>query len=132
MTHLIDSSAFFAYFFNEPGRNRVEEILRDSAHSPALSILTASEFWACLRRQGKAASFEQEWQEHLPLFDSVIPVDWVVTRRAIALREAARTRLPTIDSLIAATAALHDAVLVHRDPHFLEIPAALMRQEHLG
>lgn len=132
MTHLMDSSAFFAYFFNEPGRARVQEILRDTIHSPGLSILTASEFWACLKRQGKSAAFEQEWREHLPLFDEVVPVDWGVTRQAVLLREAVRTRLPAMDALIAATAVLRDAVLVHRDPHFLEIPPALMRQEFLG
>ena len=29
MTHLLDSSAFFAFFFDEPGRQRVEELLRE-------------------------------------------------------------------------------------------------------
>ncbi|MBX3734771.1 MAG: PIN domain-containing protein [Verrucomicrobiae bacterium] len=132
MTHLMDSSAFFAYFFNEPGRVRVEEILRNTTHSPGLSILTATEFWACLKRQGNSAAFEQEWQEHRPLFDEVVPVDWAVTHQGILLREAVRTRLPAMDALIAATAVVRDAVLVHRDPHFLEIPPSLMRQEYLG
>jgi len=51
---------------------------------------------------------------------------------AIKLRECATDRLPTIDSLIAATAAAHNAVLVHRDPHFTAIPAEMLKQEFLG
>jgi predicted nucleic acid-binding protein len=37
-----------------------------------------------------------------------------------------------LDALIAATASLHDAALVHRDPHFRAILGSLMRQLDLG
>jgi predicted nucleic acid-binding protein len=40
-------------------------------------------------------------------------------------------RLPTIDSLIAATAALLDLTLVHRDPHLGAIPQHLIQQLQL-
>jgi predicted nucleic acid-binding protein len=39
---------------------------------------------------------------------------------------------PMLDALIAATASLHDAALVHRDPHFRAILGSLMRQLDLG
>ena len=61
----------------------------------------------------------------------VDPVSVEVVRRSLDLRGAATLRLPQIDALIAATAMLHDAVLVHRDPHFLSIPGYLLRQEAL-
>jgi predicted nucleic acid-binding protein len=36
-----------------------------------------------------------------------------------------------MDLLIAATAAVRQAILVHRDPHFAAVPADLLQQETL-
>ena len=131
MTHLLDSSAFFAFFFDEPGRQRVEELLREPVVEMGLSALTSVEFWARLRAEGRDMVFEQEWEDYLPLFERIVSVDLSLCLKAIELRRAATSRLPTIDSLIAATAAKHDAVLVHRDPHFKSIPGHLLKQEIL-
>jgi predicted nucleic acid-binding protein len=131
MTHLLDSSAFFAYFFGEPGRPGVEALFQTPAHVIGLSVLTASEFWGRLKRNLSETAFEQEWEDHLPLFSTIVPVTWEITQKAIALRRAATSRLPTIDSLIAATAAVQGAILVHCDPHFRAIPGDLLRQEFL-
>jgi hypothetical protein len=54
-----------------------------------------------------------------------------VVSKSVELRSAATGRLPQIDALIAATAAILNAVLVHRDPHFSSIPGGLLRQETL-
>jgi len=70
-------------------------------------------------------------RDHLPLFERIISVDFPLCLKAIELRRAATGRLPTIDSLIAAAAAKHDAVLVHRDPHFKSVPGHLLKQELL-
>jgi predicted nucleic acid-binding protein len=131
VTHLLDSTAFFAFFFDEPGRRRVEELFRDPTVEPGLSILTSVELWARLKTEGRDEAFEQEWEDHLPLFERIISVDFTLCLKAIELRRAPTSRLPTIDSLIAATAAQHDAVLVHRDPHFVSIPKHLLKQELL-
>ena len=131
MTHLLDSSAFFAFFFDEPGRQRVEELLREPMVDAGLSVLTSVELWARLKAEGHDEAFEQEWEDHLPLFERIISVDFPLCLKAIELRRAATARLHTIDSLIAAAAARHDAVLVHRDPHFLSIPGRLLKQELL-
>ena len=131
MTHLLDSSAFFAFFFDEPGRHRVEELLREPAVDAGLSVLTSVELWARLKAEECDETFEQEWEDHLPLFERIIPVDLPLCLKAITLRRAATARLPVIDALIAAAAVEHDAVLVHRDPHFKSIPAHLLKQELL-
>jgi len=131
VTHLLDSSAFFAFFFDEPGWRRVEELFRDPAVEAGLSALTSVELWARLKAEGCEEVFEQEWHDHLPLFERVLSVDLPLCLKAIELRRAAINRLPTIDSLIAATAAAHNAVLVHRDPHFSSIPGHLLKQEIL-
>ena len=131
MTHLLDSSAFFAFFFDEPGRQRVEELLREPAAEAGLSVLTSIELWARLKAEGHDEVFEQEWEDHLPLFERIISVDLPLCLKAIELQRAATTRLPTIDSLIAAASVKHNAVLVHRDPHFKSIPSYLLKQELL-
>ena len=131
MTHLLDSSAFFAFFFDEPGRQRVEELLREPTVEMGLSVLTSVELWARLRAEGRDTVFEQEWEDHLPLFERIVSVDLPLCLIAVELRRAATTRLPTIDSLIAAAAVEYDAVLVHRDPHFTSIPGHLLKQELL-
>jgi predicted nucleic acid-binding protein len=131
VTHLLDSSAFFAFFFDEPGRQRVEELLRDPAVEAGLCVLTGVELWARLKAEGRDEVFEQEWEDHLPLFERIISVDLALCLKAIELRRAATARLPTIDSLIAAAAAEYGAVLVHRDPHFKLIPGDLLKQESL-
>lgn len=130
MTHLLDSSGFFAFFFDEPGRKRVEELFCDG--EVGVSVLTSIELWARLKGAGSEGEFEKEWEDHLPLFDRVVGVDFAHCLKAIELRRAATDRVPTIDSVIAAAAAQHNAVLVHRDPHFSEIPASMLKQEMLS
>ena len=46
----------------------------------------------------------------------------------MSLRAATRPRLPLVDALIAASAKQHSAILVHRDPHMVTIPASLLNQ----
>ena len=131
MTHLLDSSAFLAFFFNEPGCARVRSLFSDRKIRIGLSTITPIEFWARLKAEQREKSFDQEWNDHLPLFDCLLPVDLAVSLKATELRGAAKGRIPTMDSLIAATAALSGAILVHRDPHFTSIPKRLLQQESL-
>lgn len=131
MTHLLDSSAFFAFFFGEPGAQRVRELFRDPGASVGLSALTAVELWARLKAEGREGAFEQEWNDYLPLFERVVPADVNVCLKAVELRRAATGRLPSIDSVIAASAAVAGATLVHRDPHFAIVPSHLLNQEAL-
>jgi len=72
-----------------------------------------------------------EKAKRAPLFERIVSVDLSLCLKAIELRCAATSRLPTIDSLIAAAAAKHDAALVHRNPHFKPIPGHLLKQEIL-
>ena len=57
-----------------------------------------------------------------------LPVDRLTAEAAWQLRQATPDRLPLVDALIAATARVADAVLVHKDPHMSRIPAGLVRQ----
>lgn len=131
MTHLLDSSAFFAFFFDEPGAKQVAALFQDPGISVGISALTSVELWARLKAEGRESAFEQEWNDHLPLFDRVVPADLPVCLHAVTLRRSAVGRLPAVDALIAASAALAGATLVHRDPHFAGIPEHLLKQDVL-
>jgi predicted nucleic acid-binding protein len=65
------------------------------------------------------------WLAHL-LGESA--TDVTIAQAAIRLRVTTLQRLPTIDSLIAATAAVHGLTLVHRDPHLAAIPTSVLKQ----
>lgn len=69
--------------------------------------------------------------EYRELFAQIVPVDETVALRTVTIRQSATARVPAIDAMIAATAANHDAILVHRDPHFLSIPENMLKQEML-
>ena len=131
MTHLLDSSALLAFYFNEPGAERVRDLLFDEGTTVGLSVLTAVEFWARLRNVGAEPVFQATWSYFVGIMSDIRPVTSPVVLESIQLRRAASARLPTIDALIAATAAVHGAVLVHRDPHFAAIPAGRLKQEVL-
>lgn len=53
---------------------------------------------------------------------SLLPVDAESSLAAIRLRNAAPSRLPLADALIAGVADATGLILVHRDPHFDSIP----------
>lgn len=131
MTHLLDSSALLALYFQEPGWDRVANLLNDERSTTGLSVLTTMEFWSRLRAVGAESAFQPAWSKIVDTILDQRPVTMPVVMEALRLRQAASARLPTVDALIAATAAVHGAVLVHRDPHFAAIPTELLKQEAL-
>lgn len=131
MIYLLDSSALLAFYFGEPGGDRVREILSDEKTIVRLSVLSMAEFWSRLRAIGSAALFDEEWRQLSEMMTSIDSISSEIVYRSLALRAAATARLPQIDALIAATAVEQNAILVHRDPHFLSIPQHLLQQESL-
>ena len=131
MTHLLDSSAVIAYYFDEPGADQVARLLEDNQSPPAISCITEIEFWSRLRSLGDEASFEESWKEIADLV-SIEPLTTSAATRAREIRQACQERLPTVDSLIAATASVLDVTLVHRDPHFQSIPTSFLKQLCIG
>ena len=132
MTHLLDSSALFAYLFDEPSSEKVEQLLVDPANEIGLCAISSVEMWARLKSEGRDDAFEAEWEAHAPLFTKIVPVDLRTSLKAIELRRSATGRVPTVDSLIAAAAAIERAVLVHCDPHFLAIPRKMLKQMEIA
>jgi predicted nucleic acid-binding protein len=84
-----------------------------------------------LRALAQQERWPTVWELYAPLFTEVIPVDEAIAHQAILLRTTAAERLPTIDSLIAATARVRGFTLVHRDPHMAAIQDQDLRQQQL-
>jgi predicted nucleic acid-binding protein len=132
-THVLDTSALLAHYFNEPGAARVDMLWKDRSCRLAVSAVTVAELKGRLFREisddGEAAGAADTYLNELT---TCLPVDRATAELAWQLRHAAPNRLPLVDALIAATARAAGAVLVHKDPHLSQIPPALLQQVDLS
>ena len=131
MTHILDTSAWLAHLLHESGMERVSLLLLDPACKVGITTPSILELHNRLKILGRTAQWEEILQGYQAILEPFHAITESVAHRAILLRQSTTTRLPAIDSLIAATASIHNAILVHRDPHFLTIPDNLLKQELL-
>jgi predicted nucleic acid-binding protein len=132
MTHLLDTSALLAHYLAEPGATRIQALFDDAAVIPGTSILVLFEFEMRLHQLGVDATTRRlEVDHYRVLLDEIVNVDEAVRAEGVRIRIGATARASAMDTLIAATASLRGATLVHRDPHFTAIPAAMLKQEML-
>ena len=132
MTHLLDTSALLAHYLAEPGAERVQALFEDDAVLAGASILSLYEFELRLHQLGvDEVTRATELNRYRALLNDIVVVDEAVRSEAIRLRTGATAHVAAMDILIAATASLKNATLVHRDPHFAAIPATLLKQEIL-
>lgn len=131
MTYLFDSSAWLVHLFGESGVEEVNQLFDDSEAKIVISVLSIPEVYARLIAIQREQHWQEVWSTYTDLFARIIPVDETVAQRTNILRSNTPHRLPTIDGLIAATAAVHGCTLVHRDPHLAVIPPSLLIQMQL-
>ncbi len=132
MTHLLDTSALLAHYLAEPGAERVQALFEDDSVVAGVSILSLYEFELRLYHLGMdVATRAAELSRYRALLNEVVDVDEAVRSETVRLRTSATAHVAAMDVLIAATASLKNATLVHRDPHFAAIPGSLLRQEVL-
>ncbi|HTV43183.1 MAG TPA: PIN domain-containing protein [Candidatus Sulfotelmatobacter sp.] len=132
MTHLLDTSALLAHYLAEPGATRVQALFEDATAVTGTSIVALFEFEIRLHQLGvDPATRMAETNRYRALLSEIVNVDEAVRTEAVRLRTGATARASAMDTLIAATASLRGATLVHRDPHFMVIPAAMLKQEAL-
>ncbi len=131
LTYLFDTSAWIAHIFKEPGWEYLNDLFDEDASSIGVSVVSLTELQSRLKALGHDEQFEPLYEFYRPLFDRIMPVDENVALRAIALKREATSRLPGFDALIAATASLQDAVLIHRDAHFQSVPTGRLKQKML-
>jgi predicted nucleic acid-binding protein len=132
MTHLLDTSALLAHYLAEPGATRVQALFEDESVVAGTSILALFEFDLRLHQLGlDAPTRTAELNRYRALLNEIVSVDEAVRGEAVRLRTSASSRVASMDILIAASASLRNATLVHRDPHFAAIPPQLLKQEVL-
>lgn len=124
--YLLDTSAILTLIEDEPGADRVDELLRTG--EVLLPFMAGLEtFYISLREAG-----EDEAERRLFLLRR-LPVRWLNTVGEPVLvtagRIKARHRISLADSLIAAFAVEAGAILVHKDPEFESLSD--LRQEQL-
>ncbi len=127
---VLDTSAILALRGEEGGARRVEEVLRWGRAGRARVLLSFMTRMELLYR----IAADEGWDEAASVVRLVdaAGIEWISCTAAI-LEEAARLKaqggLSVADSWIAATAAVHAATLVHKDPEFAR--ARRVRQERL-
>ena len=131
MTYLLDSSAWLAHLFGEPGVDEVGALFDDPGSRVSISALSIPEVYTRLKAIGKSEKWNEVWGSYSELFSGVIPAGEAIAHRAVQLRTGSPKRLPTIDGLIAATALIEGLTLVHRDPHLASVNDPLLRQLRL-
>ncbi len=129
ITHLLDTSALLAHYFDEPGADKVQKLWTDTRQKPGISAVTKPELRGRLSRElASTREAEDAAQGYLGELTVCLQVDRAVAEMAWQIRAATPQRLPLVDALIAATARAAGAILVHKDPHMARIPAALVKQ----
>ena len=131
MTHLLDSSAWLAHLFGEPGVDEVNLLFDTPDTQVSISVLSIPEVFVRLKSLDKQSHWPEIWQIYSELFSNVFSVDDAIAHQAVRMRAATPERLPTIDALIAATAIVRHSTLVHRDPHMTAIPLPNLHQQLL-
>lgn len=119
---VLDSYGLLAYLENEPGADRVAEIIkqaRDKDKSLLLSVVNWGEvYYIACRTAGKAAAEEaMNILDTLPI--EVVPVDREMAFVAAQLK--ASRKMSYADCFAAALAKLHKAELVTGDKEFKEV-----------
>ncbi|GEP46254.1 type II toxin-antitoxin system VapC family toxin [Brevifollis gellanilyticus] len=129
VTHVLDTSALLAHYLEEPGFDLVETLTADPQNHVCISSVTWLEFRVRLEQLvADAATKSRTLDIYRALLGEGIPVNDAISNRALLLRQSSQGRLPNMDALIAATAAEHGAILVHRDPHMAGIPTTVVAQ----
>ena len=129
VTHVLDTSAILAHYFDEPGAEMVERLWHDPRNRIGLCVLSIPELKGRLTVEvDDPEELDRAFRQYVDELTTTLIVDRRTADSAVLLRESAGTRLPLVDAVIAACAHVHSAALVHRDPHLASIPRELVAQ----
>jgi predicted nucleic acid-binding protein len=133
VSHVLDTSAILAHYFNEPGAEVVGHLWSDESSRIAISAVTIAELKGRLFQEiTDETEATKAVDVYLNELTTCLPVDRATAELAWQMRQVSPGRLPLVDALIAATARSAGAILVHKDPHMSQIPEALVQQISLS
>ena len=133
MRYILDTSALLAHARKEAGFEFLEGLFDNQDAELYVSCLSLPEF--SRRAKSLGVSAKQAWDdamEYAEMLSGIHPVNLEIAREAYTLGEHCPQRLPLIDALIAATAKVQGATLVHRDKHLTALPQDLVKHVPLG
>lgn len=117
--YALDASALMAFFEREPGADRVEELLRETAGTERrllMSVVNWGEvYYSVWRKYGEAVA-KQKIEEIARLPIEVVDVDRETALLAATLK--AQHKLPYADCFAAALGSSKKATVVTTDPEF--------------
>jgi predicted nucleic acid-binding protein len=129
MRYHLDTSALMAHVLSEPGWQIVDGLLKGQPRDVAISAITWLEFNIVARAIApNAAEATEVLALYQDLLAEAIPATREIAGIALELRLLTSKRLPNADALIAATAKIEGATLVHRDPHLAAVPQNVVKQ----
>jgi len=131
ITHVFDSSAFLAHALGEPGGDQVTALWADVKNTVGISALCIVEIKTRLRETISDVAEQRKIYSMYRSLVTVLSVTEEIAEEAEALRARTRGRVPLADALVAATAKIHGAILVHRDEHIFAIAHNDVAQLHL-
>ena len=113
--YLLDTSALLTLIENEPGSDRVEEILREESSFLPWPVLLEVHYISRQEQGQGEADRRYALMKQLPC-----EILWQIDEPTLltASRFKAAHRLSLADALIAAFAHQQEAVLLHKDPEF--------------
>jgi predicted nucleic acid-binding protein len=117
--YLLDTSAMMALLLNEPGQERVAQLLRDAAEKRCmlyLCFISKMELEYTLLRLNCATAVQRMIAGLKALPMQVVPATDSLMSAAALIKLT--QQLSLADALIAAAAQLVNATLVHKDPEF--------------
>ena len=128
ISHVLDTSAVLAHYLNEPGAGDVHSLIA-RYDTIGFCVISLPELKTRLREiLGDPGEVERVFALYADTLTTSLSVTREMADMAIQLRETTRPRLPTVDAVIAACAQIHQATLVHRDPHLTAIPTDKLQQ----
>ncbi len=129
ITHVFDTSAILAHYFQEPGAEQVHALLADNAVEAGLSAIALLDLKSKLVASvPDAAEAHRAFQLYSEELIAAIPVTRDIVEAAEALLARAGHTLTLLEAIAAATAQREGAILVHRDPNIARLPDGLLQQ----
>ena len=119
----LDTSALLTLWNDEPGADEAEKILTSKDNSVIVSFMSYME---CYYRIWKNCGQEKGREIYAYLF--TLPMERIDLSEEIlqtAVEIKATCALSVADSWIIATARIKDAILVHKDPEFLQVKSTV-------
>lgn len=129
ITHVLDTSAILAHYFDEPGAEQVNALLTDNAVEVGVSAIALLDLKSRLSASvSDLAEARRAYRLYAEELIAAIPVTREIVAAAEEILQQTHGQLTLLEAVAAATARNEHAILVHRDPNLARLPGSLLQQ----